>query len=73
MSIVSSTHTIGVVQACGRVDVVETHTDHLGTVYSRRYRIASGADYVAIRTAYASVLEQRLADEEASNLIEGAA
>ena len=69
MSIVSSTYAVGPAQACGRVDVVETHTDSEGGVHSRRYRIAAGADYVAIAAATAVLLAEKLADEEAAALL----
>ena len=72
MSIVSSTYAVGPVQACGRVDVVETHTDSEGGIHTRRYRIAPGADYAAIAAAAADVIAQNLADAEAAMIVEGA-
>lgn len=71
MSIVSSTHEVGPVQACGRVDVVETHTDSVGGIHRRRYRVAPGADYVAIRTAAAALIAEKLAEEEAAAVVGG--
>ena len=70
MSIVSSTYAVGPVQACGRIDVVETHVDSEGGVHTRRYRIALGADYAAIMTAAAAVIAQQLAEEEAAAIVE---
>ena len=69
MSIVNSTHEVGNLQACGRTRIWETHTDNLGVVYTRDYLSAAGADYVAIRTEYASSLDIALAEAEASRVI----
>lgn len=69
MSIASSTHVEAHAQADGRRYVTETHTDHLGEVYSFEYLAAVGADYVAIRTARAAALEAQLAEDEANALL----
>lgn len=69
MSIVSSTHVEGPPQVDGRHYVTETHTDHLGEVYTLEYLAPVGADYVAIRTARAVSLEAQLAEAEADALL----
>lgn len=67
--IVSSVHVEGPAQVDGRHYVTETHTDHLGGVYTLEYLAPVGADYVAIRTARAVSLEAQLAEAEADALL----
>lgn len=64
MAIVLSTHALGSVQADGRRYVLEDHTDQIGRHYLAEYLAAVGADYVAIRTARAAEISQRLIDLE---------
>ena len=66
MSIVDSTHAIGSEQIDGRKYVVETHADHIGGQYKVEYLAPVGADYVAIRTERAQIIEQLLAEIEAN-------
>ena len=69
MPIVSSTHTVGHAQADGRRYVVEAHTDDLGAVLTVEYLAPANADYVAIRTARAAVMNEQLAEAEADEVI----
>jgi hypothetical protein len=69
MSIVSSTYSVGAAQACGRVDVTETHTDSEGGIHVSVYRIAPGADYTAIMQARAVAIAEQLAEAEAEALL----
>lgn len=67
--IVSSVHVEGPAQVDGRHYVAETHTDHLGGVYTFEYLAAVGADYASIATARAAALEAQLAEAEADALL----
>jgi hypothetical protein len=69
MAIVDSSHTIGSEQIDGRKYVVETHADHVGGQYKVEYLAPVGADYVAIRTDRAQIIEQILAEIEANALL----
>lgn len=71
MPIVSSTHVVGQAQADGRRYVTEQHTDDLGAVLLVEYLAAQDADYTAIRTARAAAINDRLAEEEATELSGG--
>lgn len=71
MSIASSTHTLGPVQADGRRYVTERHTDHLGNVYLAEYLAAPGANYAAIRTARAAQIEAALPEGETDAMLDG--
>lgn len=64
MAIVSSSHTLGTVQANGRRYVREDHVDQLARHYLIEYLAAIGADYVAIRTARAVQLSAQLIAQE---------
>lgn len=69
MGIVSSNHIVGHLQKDGRRYVIENHTDSVGVVHSREYLAPVGADYMAIRTAHAAILEQFLAEAEANQQV----
>jgi hypothetical protein len=69
MPIVSSVHTLGVVQKDGRRWVVEDHADNFGTHYLHEYLAEPNADYAAILSDRAVVLSQRLIDREIVTLL----
>jgi hypothetical protein len=64
MPIVSSVFAVGSAQADGRAYVTETHTDHLGAVYTTIYLANAGTDYAVVMAARVPVIELGLADAE---------
>lgn len=71
MPVVSSTHTLGGVQADGRRWVIEDHTDGMGKHHFAEYLAADGTDYVSIRTARAAQITLQLADQELQAIVNG--
>lgn len=70
MAIVSSTHIVdGHAQSDGRRYVTEMHTDSAGMVHTREYLAPLGANYAAVRDAFAVVLADLLAAAEASQQV----
>lgn len=57
-------------QPGGDIDVVERHTDHLGVQYMRVWR-ASGHNISAMAAAHATELEEKLAQQEIDELLNG--
>lgn len=57
-------------QRDGAIDVVERHTDHLGSQYMRVWT-ARGHDITALAQAHATELEQQLASAEIEALLNG--
>lgn len=73
MPIVSSTYTVGPLEACGRRWVREAHVDDLAVVHVREYLgEASGQDRSAILAAHAAELNEMLAQAELEVVINGA-
>lgn len=69
MPILTSTHVVGHVQKDGRSYVTESHADDTGTVLDVLYLAAVGTDYAAVRDARALMLNEQLAEQEASDLL----
>jgi len=70
MPIVSSSYTVGPLEACGRRWVREVHTDDLGAVHLRDYLSPDGAtDRDAIMAARALSISDELAEAEAGGIL----
>jgi len=72
MSIVSSTYEVDAhAQRDGRRFVVETHTDSAGGIHTLHYLAPVGADYQALANARAVTIAENLAEQEATEVING--
>lgn len=73
MPIVSSSYTVGPLEACGRRWVREVHVDDLGALHIREYLSPDqAADRGAILSARAAALSENMAEDEATELTNGA-
>ena len=72
MSIVSSTYVADAhVQKDGRRFVVESHTDSVGGIHTTHYLAPIGADYQALANARAATIAASLAEQEATEILNG--
>lgn len=71
MPIVSSTYTVEHTQRDGTRWVREIHVDHLGEQHVWDYRSLPGADRDAILAEHAALLDQRLAEQEIDEVLNG--
>lgn len=72
MPIVSSSYTVGPLEACGRRWVREVHVDDLGAPHVREYLSPDQAtDRNAILAARAAALSESMADNEATEITDG--
>jgi hypothetical protein len=73
MPIVSSSHRFdGPAQIDGSRWVVESHTDHLGSVFLVGYPASAGADLDAAMNARVPLIDDMLAQDEFEGLLNGA-
>ncbi len=70
MAIISSTYSLGHIQADGRRYVTEEHTDSTGAIHRVEY-LSGVVDYQAITNARAIALAEELANAEFMDVISG--